>query len=280
MPPARRRRATSPAPQPPAALTTETPSPTAVADRRPRTLHLSRHLAVDRPNNRDKPNDFRIRTHPPPYRVVAAICFVDACLYFALGTEAVCLVLLIVAFRLGPINEMVLRLPPILSMTDFENRRYRVVQSMWLVSICVSIYTLLPEEKRTTQLQGWKLNLVTMETSMSSGIAATYGYSVAGGVPGGLIAEHVMDELGKACVAELTPYLGETVTKATVSFGLFYLMGSIMHACAKCAYAFAHQRPKHGVEEQQHPMGLSEHDVIVAAGAAHDLPHSPSPRAQ
>ena len=238
-------------------------------------LHLSRHLAIDN----ESPNDFRIRTHPPPYRFVAALCLFDACLYFALGTEAVCLVLLIVAIRLGPINEMVLRLPPILSMTDFENRRFRVVQSMWLVSLRVSIYTLLPAEKRTKeQLQGWKMNLVTMETSMSSGIAATYGYSVAGGVPGGLIAEHVMDELGKACVAELTPYLGETVTKATVSFGLFYLMGSIMHACAKCAYAFAHQRPKHvGVEALDEQGG----DSAAAPAAAHDsLPYSPSPRAQ
>ena len=27
---------------------------------------------------------------------------------------------------------------------------------------------------------------------MASGIAATYGYSVAGGIPGGLLAEYVM----------------------------------------------------------------------------------------
>ena len=47
--------------------------------------------------------------------------------------------------------------------------------------------------------QGWKMNLVTMETSMASGIAATYGYSVAGGVPGVLRCE-----LGGATLAQLS----------------------------------------------------------------------------
>ena len=52
----------------------------------------------------------------------------------------------------------------------------------------LQVYTLVPEERRS-ELEGWKSNLVTIETSMSSGIAATYGYSVAGGIPGGLLAE-------------------------------------------------------------------------------------------
>ena len=163
-------------------------------------------------------------------------------LYF-FDSPSTCRVLIVVALRVGPINALIRALPAILSRTDFENRRYRVMQSMWLVSGCVSIYTLLPEERVTGPAQGWKLNLVTMETSMASGIAASYGYSVAGGVPGGLLAEHVMADLGVSVSRELTQFLGPDIAKAITGFGLFYLMGSLMHAVAKCAYAFAHQRP-------------------------------------
>ena len=118
-------------------------------------------------------------------------------------------------------------------------------QSIWLVAICVAIYTLIPEESRTQQ--GWKVNLVTMETSMASGIAATYGYSVAGGIPGGLIAEYVMQNAGKRAVAELSPLLGPVASKAFVGFALFSVMGVFLEFCAICAYAYAHQaRPQLG----------------------------------
>lgn len=219
--------------------TTVLPAPAAQPPS-PHGTQFSRHLVVD--ENADlAEHSFRIRSYPRWWAALFA-CIVAAVLEFldAPCTSHVCLV---VALRVGPVNVLIRALPAILSWTDFENRRYRVMQSMWLVSGCVSIYTLLPEEKVTGPVQGWKLNLVTMETSMASGIAASYGYSVAGGVPGGLLAEHVMADLGVTVSRELTPFLGPVMAKAITGFGLFYLMGSLMHAVAKCAYAFAHQRP-------------------------------------
>ena len=73
--------------------------------------------------------------------------------------------------------------------------------------------------------QGWKQNLVTMETSMASGIAATYGYSVAGGIPGGLLAEYVMSYFGKHAVPEVAELIGMGPAKAIVSASLFAVMG-------------------------------------------------------
>ena len=100
-------------------------------------------------------------------------------------------------------------------------------------------------------LTGWKMNLVTMETSMASGIAATYGYSVAGGVPGGLLAEYVTSTVGKAAVLELTPFVGARIARAGVSFVLFMVMGAYMEFLAQAAYAFAHQREPEGLEDER-----------------------------
>ena len=95
------------------------------------------------------------------------------------------------------------------------------------------------------------MNLVTMETSMASGIAATYGYSVAGGVPGGLLAEYVMSRMGKATVAELSPILGARVAKAGVSFALFMVMGSFMEFAAS-----ARRRPPRSPRPKAAHMGI------------------------
>eukprot|EP00966_Prymnesium_polylepis_P119950 2771814-Prymnesium_polylepis.1 len=101
--------------------------------------------------------------------------------------------------------------------------------------------------------QGWKQNLVTMETSMASGIAATYGYSVAGGVPGGLLAEYVVSYMGKKTVGEIAPIVGERIAKASVSLSLFAVMGMYMEWLAICGYAFAHQKePRHAFKEHPH----------------------------
>lgn len=160
---------------------------------------------------------------------------------WAVGLTNLCYVLLAVAVRLWPMHKLLMLLPEVHSRADYDNRHYRVQQSLWLVSICCSVYTFIPEELAEAGLTGWKMNLVTMETSMASGIAATYGYSVAGGVPGGLLAEFVMASLGKRTVAEISPYLGAQLGKALVSFGLFMVMGSFMETFAISAYAFAHQ---------------------------------------
>lgn len=165
-----------------------------------------------------------------------------AVLYSCFGFTNLCYVLLAATTRIGPLNAILRSLPFIQSQEDFENRRYRVAQSMWLVSICCGIYTMIPEEYQNSPKQGWKMNLVTMETSMASGIAATYGYSVAGGVPGGLLAEFVMSYMGRSMVGELSPVVGPMVAKAFVGFFLFMVMGSYMEFAAICGYAFAHQR--------------------------------------
>jgi len=163
------------------------------------------------------------------------------CFYAAFGLPNFCTVILAGTARLGPVQFLLTFLPEVHSHSDFTNRSYRVNQSLWLVSICCSIYTLIPEDKLEAGLVGWKMNLVTMETSMASGIAATYGYSVAGGVPGGLLAEFVMSSLGKATVAEISPFVGVRLAKALTSFCLFMVMGSFMECAAIAAYAFAHR---------------------------------------
>ena len=204
------------------------------------------------------------------------------CFYAAFGLPNFCTVILAGTARLGPVQFLLTFLPEVHSHSDFTNRSYRVNQSLWLVSICCSIYTLIPEDKLEAGLVGWKMNLVTMETSMAcmhrtrlqhsyllrhttplhssqpftrhasdhplldppacaAGIAATYGYSVAGGVPGGLLAEFVMSSLGKATVAEISPFVGVRLAKALTSFCLFMVMGSFMECAAIAAYAFAHR---------------------------------------
>lgn len=160
-----------------------------------------------------------------------------------------CSILLAAGARIGPMRGLLRLLPEVEDPRDFENRRYRVRQSMNLVSVCCAIHSLIPEEL-TKQQQGWKVNLVTMETSMASGIAATYGYSVAGGVPGGLLAEYVVSYMGRKTVAELSPIFGATVAKAGVSLSLFAVLGAYMEWMAMCAYAFAHQKDKY--EPRQH----------------------------
>ena len=199
-------------------------------------MFSSRHVATS-----SSELDQRVRTKRPPWQIVGTIACAAAILYLA-QLPWTALVALAAAGRIGPMNAVLCMLPEIASRADFENRAYRVCQSMWLVSVCCALYTLIPEEAQQAPLQGWKMNLVTMETSMASGIAATYGYSVAGGVPGGLLSEYVMSVVGKKCVAELSPWVGGKLARAGVSFALFMTMGSYMNALAQTAYAFAHQR--------------------------------------
>ena len=200
----------------------------------------SRHAAPVEMNSGQ--HRFRLFAQTPPSWLVAGVLgLVAAALYSTMGLPNLAVVLLAQAFRIGPLQELLRNLPEIHSLADFENRHYRVQQSLWLVSLCSGIYTLIPEETLEAANQGWKINLVTMETSMASGIAATYGYSVAGGVPGGLLAEYVMPLVGKPTVAEVTPFVGPGAAKAITSCGLFMVMGSYMECVTIIAYAFAHQ---------------------------------------
>ena len=178
----------------------------------------SRHAAPVEMNSGQ--HRFRLFAQTPPSWLVAGVLgLVAAALYSTMGLPNLAVVLLAQAFRIGPLQELLRNLPEIHSLADFENRHYRVQQSLWLVSLCSGIYTLIPEETLEAANQGWKINLVTMETSMASGIAATYGYSVAGGVPGGLLAEYVMPLVGKPTVAEVTPFVGPGAAKAITSCG-------------------------------------------------------------
>ena len=211
------------------------PSPAGVRDA---WEHQSRHVA-SASDNYEEPQ--LIRSEPPPWRTVGALAAAAGVLLLC-GLEWTAAVVLAAATRLGPLNLALMHLPEVHSRADFENRHYRVNQSLWLISICCSIYTLIPEEFAKQQMQGWKMNLVTMETSMASGIAATYGYSVAGGVPGGLLAEYVLSIVGKQAVLEVEPFVGKKIAKSGVSFFLFMVMGSFMESLAQIAYAFAHQR--------------------------------------
>ena len=180
-------------------------------------------------------------TITPNWRNSVAFTIVAVVLLVA-GKPHSAVIMLAAAARQGPLNWVVRYLPEVRSLDDFDDRHYRVFQSIWLVSVCCGIYTLIPEERREGPNQGWKINLVTMETSMSSGIAATYGYSVAGGIPGGLLAEYVATVLGSLARAELATLLGEDRSRAAVGFFLFYVMGTYMDWAAIVAYAFAHQK--------------------------------------
>jgi len=230
----------------------------------------SRHVAdVMEPNSRSRGGGYQVCSSPPQWRLAAVLALVAAaCLL--LGLPNLSYVLLAVAARLGPMHLMLTLLPEVHSRADFDNRQYRVQQSLWLVSICCSAYTFIPEEVAAAGLTGWKMNLVTMETSMASGIAATYGYSVAGGVPGGLLAEYVMSWLGKRTVAEISPYLGAQLGKAVVSFVLFMCMGSYMELFAISAYAFAHQASR---------MHAAEMEDVVNRSRATSMPNAQVPAA-
>merc|ERR1719152_694800 len=92
---------------------------------------------------------------------------------------------------------------------------------------------------------------------MASGIAATYGYSVAGGVPGGMIAEYVLSNAGRVAVSELAPFLGLATAKFVVGFSLFSVMGAYMEFFAICAYAFAHKLPADTAEQPPSPKYLN-----------------------
>ena len=111
---------------------------------------------------------------------------------------------------------------------------------MALVCVCSAIYALIPKEW-TREIEGWKQNLVTMETSLASGIASTYGYSVAGGIPGGLLAEFAVKHMGRNASSELEPLIGEIAAKTMVTFVCFVITAVLFEFLAICAYAFAHQ---------------------------------------
>ena len=185
------------------------------------------------------PASYQLFTEAAQWRAAGALCVAAMLLHAACGMPCFCCCLLAAAARAGPVHvAMRMCLPPVHSYADFSNRHFRVTQSLLLVSVCSGIYTLLPDPGG---FKGWKMNLVTMETSMASGIAATYGYSVAGGVPGGLLAEFVIPHIGRQAVSELSPYLPPPLAKCLTSFGLFLVMGSYMECVVIIAYAFAHR---------------------------------------
>mmetsp|Transcript_72383 Transcript_72383/g.143734 ORF Transcript_72383/g.143734 Transcript_72383/m.143734 type:complete len:184 (-) Transcript_72383:541-1092(-) len=98
------------------------------------------------------------------------------------------------------------------------------------------------------------------------------GYSVAGGVPGGLLAEFVMSEIGRSVTHELSPYFGARATKAITSFGLFMVMGTYMEFFAQIAYAYAHQcgeGEQPGITEGAPGMGEAPSSAPAAAQPRH-----------
>merc|ERR1712196_527752 len=88
-----------------------------------------------------------------------ALLFASA-LFLPLGMPHFCSVLAAAGIGIGPLGLLLQLLPHVTSRTDFENRHYRVVQSVWLVSVCCAVYTLIPDEAK--KQEGWKQNLVTM----------------------------------------------------------------------------------------------------------------------
>ncbi len=184
----------------------------------------------------------------PPAAQLALLATAGACWAAKLPhTAAVCVA---VALRIGVMCTIIQRLPSIKSPPHFENCRFRVLQCVSLISVCAAIYSTLPTEvQKKSGHEGYKHNLVTMESSMASCIASTYGYSVAGGIPGGLLGEYVMSWVGKKMVGELLPVVGgmagdgwlQALVRACVSFTLFTVMGAYMEWVVVLGYAFAQQ---------------------------------------
>ena len=175
-----------------------------------------------------------------PWRQLTLLMAFPALVCCATGMWHTAAIFVAAGFRLGPMRALLSLLPVVRDPSDYEDRRIRVLQSISLVSFCCGIYSAIPDHARTQQ--GWKQNLVTMETSMASGIAATYGYSVAGGIPGGLLAEYVMSYFGKHAVPEVAELIGMGPAKAIVSASLFAVMGMHMEWLAICGYAYAHRK--------------------------------------
>lgn len=182
----------------------------------------------------------------PPGAQIVLLGAAGACWAAKLPHSAA--VIFAVALRVGAMCTVIERLPMIKSPPHFENCRFRVLQCVGLISVCAAIYSTLPTAvQKKSGHEGYKHNLVTMESSMASCIASTYGYSVAGGIPGGLLGEYVMSWVGKQLVAELLLLVGGTtgdgwlqaLVRACVSFTLFTVMGAYMEWVVVVGYAFA-----------------------------------------
>jgi hypothetical protein len=144
-----------------------------------------------------------------------------------------------------------------------------------LISVCAAIYSTLPTAvKKKSGHEGYKHNLVTMESSMASCIASTYGYSVAGGIPGGLLGEYVMSWMGKRVVAELVPFVGsaaddgwlQALVRACVSFTLFAVMGAYMEWVVVLGYAFAQREDAASSGAAAASAAESEQHLAAAGG--------------
>ena len=186
---------------------------------------------------------------------------------------------LAVSLRVGMMCTALQSLPSIKSPPHFENCRFRVLQCVSLIAICAAIYSTLPTAvQKKSGHEGYKHNLVTMESSMASCIASTYGYSVAGGIPGGLLGEYVMSWVGKKMVAELLRFVGVTanddewlpaLVRACVSFTLFTIMGSYMEWVVVLGYAFAQQETPENIATKALELELlQQHNVVGSTAAA------------
>ena len=181
-------------------------------------------------------------------------------------------VFLAVSLRVGIMSTVLQSLPSIKSPPHFENCRFRVLQCVSLIAVCAAIYSTLPTAvQKKSGHEGYKHNLVTMESSMASCIASTYGYSVAGGIPGGLLGEYVMSWVGKKMVAELLRYVGvaanddewlPALVRACVSFTLFTILGSYMEWVVVLGYAFAQRETPENIAAKALELELQQqHDV-------------------
>lgn len=106
-------------------------------------------------------------TDPPQWQLATALTAVGAAILMV-GLPVTSGVWLAAAAIVGPMHFALLRgLPLVRSMEDYRDRHYRVNQSIWLVAVCVAVYSLIPEESRTQQ--GWKMNLVRSTRISSTG---------------------------------------------------------------------------------------------------------------
>lgn len=103
--------------------------------------YFMRHTAM---SSRERPG-FITRT---PWVFTVFALLLPAAVCWLAGLPYSCCIFLAAVVRIGPLRRLISLLPEVRNANDFEDRRYRVRQSIGMASICCGIYALIPDELR------------------------------------------------------------------------------------------------------------------------------------
>ena len=140
-------------------------------------VHQSRHVPAS--SEAAGPASYRLCTVPANWPLVVILLCLTLGIYWALETPCFCRCLLVAIVRVGPVHEAMRRFPTNPLLADYETALPRQ-QSLRLVSLCSGIY-IAPGGVDVVEHAGLENELGHHGDLHGLGIAATYGYSVAGG---------------------------------------------------------------------------------------------------